>query len=688
MYQYNFNGGIIAPTMNGRVDQTKYQSGLQDCTNMLCLPHGAVEYRNGMEYITHNLGNNTKQRLIPFVFSNEQALVVIFSPPYIYFSTQGKMLLDENNKLYKIECPYAEDDLSGLRYAQSGDIITITHRKYQPKLLKRLGSASWSLVDVTTGYNIATPSGVTATASYTNTTNSNKTKYFYVVTAVSGKVISQRSAVVSVENDLTLKPNYNTISWQAVSGAERYKVYKLQGGLYGYIGETDSLSLDDTYIEADTTKTPPYIRDPFKNGYPTAVSYVQQRKIYGGGSSTPQLLNLSRSTTEDDYTYSIPALDDDAIQVKISAKDGNGIQHIVPMNDIMIFTQGSVWKMPNSQAITSENIGVYIQTYTGSNDCTPLLTDATCIFSSDQTGHIHELGMSANKNGAYNTTDISLLCPHLFDGYDIVDQALLRNPYTCAFFVRDDGVMIGLTYDPVQQIYAFHKHITSGKIESISTIPEEQQTCLYLSINRDGSRFVERLKLRRASELALENHLDCSVILKSDTAKKQWTGLDWLDNKKVKVLADGAVYNSKEKSEILITDGTLTLNYACKVLIVGLPYEGYITTLPMYDQSNRAFSPVAPKVVSKVYARVYQSSVFTASQYYYSTEQSMLDKNIIGTGSSPHSRSDENYGTPPRLQTGILEVNLISSAEKDVQVKIAQENPLPLQIQAIGIEYK
>lgn len=687
MYQYNFNGGIIAPTMNGRVDQSKYQSGVQECMNMLCLPHGAVEYRNGMEYISHSLGNNTKQRLIPFVFSNEQALIVIFSPPYIYFSTQGKMLLDENNKLYKIECPYQESDLPELRYAQSGDIITITHRSYKPKLLKRLGATSWSISDVTTGYTVGTPSGVTATPSFTNTTNSNKTTYSYVVTAVIGKVISKRSEVVTAVNDLTLKPNYNTITWQAVSGAERYKVYKLQGGLYGYIGETDTLSLDDTYIEADTTKTPPYIRDPFKNGNPTAVSYVQQRKIYGGGTNTPQILNLSRSTTEDDYTYSVPALDDDAIQIKISAKDGNGIQHIVPMNDIMIFTQGSVWKMPNNTAITSENIGIYIQTYTGSNDCTPLLTDATCIFSSDQTGHIHELGMSANKNGAYNTTDISLLCPHLFDGYDIVDQAIIRNPFTCAFFVRDDGIMIGLTYDPVQQIYAFHEHKTEGKIESVATIPEDQQTCLYLSVNRNGLRFIERFRIRRATELKFENHLDCSVILESDTAKKEWTGLDWLDNKEVKVLTDGSLYNSKGKSKVLVENGTLTLSYEAKTVIVGLPYDGYITTLPMYDQSNRSFSPVSQKVPNKVYVRVYKSSSFSASQYYFSAEKSLIEKNIISTPSSPHIRSDEDYGTPPRLQTGILEVNLISTSEKDIQVKIAQENPLPLQIQALGIEY-
>lgn len=685
MFQYNFNGGIIAPTMNGRVDQTKYQSGLQDCHNMVCLPHGAVEYRNGFEYIYHKLGNNTKQRLIPFVFSNEQALIVVFSPPYIYFSTQGKMLLDADNNLYKIDCPYSSDELIGIRYAQSADIITITHRNHTPKLLKRLGAASWSISDVTTGYNIATPTNVKASPSFTNTTNANRTTYYYVVVAVNGKVLSKRSEVVSAENDLTLKPNYNTISWDAVSGAERYKVYKLQGGLYGYIGETDDLSITDNYIEPDTVQTPPYLRNPFASGNPTAVSYVQQRKIYGGGTNTPQLLNLSRASTEDDYTYSVPALDDDAIQIRIAAKDGNGIQHIVPMNDIMIFTQGSVWKMPNTQAITSENIGVYIQTYTGSNDCTPLLTDNTCIFSSDQTGHIHELGMSANKNGAYNTTDISLLCPHLFEGYDIIDQALIRNPFTCAFFVREDGVMIGLTYDPVQQIYAFHEHQTDGLIESVAVIPEDQQTCLYLSVKRGDDRYIERLRLRKATEQSLENHLDCSAVITSTEEKTVFSGLDWLNGKSVKVVTDGALY--RKTSQVLVTDGQIELTYPAKTIIIGLPYDGYMTTLPMYDANNQRFSPTKPKKVTNIFARVYKSSAFYVSQGYEMIESSLAEKTYVGFETQAKTRSDEDFNSPPRLQTGILEVPIFNTLEKDIQVRIEQQDPLPLQVQAIGIEY-
>src|SRR5690606_11773781 len=143
--------------------------------------------------------------------------------------------------------------------------------------------------------------------------------------------------------------------------------------------------------------------------YPVAVSYIQQRKVYGGGSQTPQVLNMSRAGTEDNFTYSIPTQDDDSIQFRIAGRDGNGIQHLVPMNDLLVLTSASAWKISATAAITPQDIMVYPQANTGANECTPLMTDSVCIFSSDQTGRIRELSMSANRNGAYQAIELSLM---------------------------------------------------------------------------------------------------------------------------------------------------------------------------------------------------------------------------------------------------------------------------------------
>jgi len=680
--QNNFNGGIISPEMYGRFDQAKYQSGIADASNMLVLPHGALDYRNGFQYVTTM---PRPFRLIPFTYSDEQAIIIILCPPYAYFSTLGQMLLNNLGEWLKVSIPYQPEDLAGIRYTQSGDVVTLTHIKYAPRLISRTGPTSWTSTSVTALPSVFPPTDVTVTPNRPNTENNQLTKYRYVVTAVKGSEESEKSEIVECENDLTVKPNFNRIQWLGSPGAERYRVYKKQSGVFGRIAETTDLFLEDTYIEADTFLTPPITRKLYDfntNDYPVAVGYIQQRKVYGGGAKSPQTLQFSRSGTEDIFTYSVPGQDDDAIAIRIAGRDGNGIQHLVPMNDLLVLTSGSAWKVSGAGALTPTDLMVYPQSNTGSNQCTPLLADNVCIFSSDQTGRIHELSLSANRNGAYQTIELSLMCPQLFDGFKIVDQAITRNPFTCAFFVRDDGKMIGLTYDPAQQVFGFHKHETDGEIETVAVIPEEGQSSLYLGINRQGQRFVERFRMRRTFDKVYENHLDCSVIKEFSEATKQVVGLDWLNGKRVSVVADGTL----EAEDYLVENGIVKIQNESKVFIIGIPYEGYFVSLPLY-QAYAGFNPLKPKTLNELYLRVFKSTSVFGGQWYSSMSLTEIGK-FKGKETETKARLDEPYNTAPDLYTGLINLPVYGTAERDIQVKVSQKKPLPLTIQAIHMEFK
>lgn len=679
--QNNFNGGIISPEMYGRSDQAKYQTGVADANNMMVLPHGALDFRNGFEFVSKITG---PFRLIPFIYSDEQAIIVILNPPYAYFSTMGQMLLDGSNNLLRIAIPYTAAQLPGIRYAQSGDVITMTHKDQRPKLLKRLSATSWSLTNAVFTTEIDAPA-IAGTAQNTNTENNHKIDHRYVVTAWKGTEESAKSNVVTLNNDLTVRPNSNTITWDAVAGAEKYTVYKSQSGVWGRIAETVDLTVVDNYIEPDTTLTPALSRDVFNSfgKYPVAVSYIQQRKVYGGGSQTPQVLNMSRSGTEDNFTYSIPTQDDDSIQFRIAGRDGNGIQHLVPMNDLLVLTSASAWKISATAAITPQDIMVYPQANTGANECTPLMTDSVCIFSSDQTGRIHELSMSANRTGAYQAIELSLMCPHLFDGFRIVDQAITRNPFTCAFFVRDDGQMIGLTYDPLQQVFGFHRHTTNGKIKTVAVIPEDTQSSVYLGIERNGEMFLERFRIRRTFDKTTENHLDCSVVKQFTTAQTTVTGLSHLNGKYVSVVADGTI----EADNHLVEDGEITIRNPSKTFIIGLPYDGYFDTLPLYG-AYQGFNPLKPKVITDVHFRVYKSASVFSAQFYLSESLTFLSKPFVAKATESKARLDEPFNTAPDLYTGLIQVPMFGTPQKDLQVRISQKNPLPLTVQAIHLEFK
>ena len=66
----------------------------------------------------------------------------------------------------------------------------------------------------------------------------------YVVTAVAANLVdeSSQSAVASVNNNIYVTGAKNTITWNAVTDAARYRVYKEQAGIFGFLGETTDLT--------------------------------------------------------------------------------------------------------------------------------------------------------------------------------------------------------------------------------------------------------------------------------------------------------------------------------------------------------------------------------------------------------------------------------------------------------------
>lgn len=74
----SFNSGILSPTLSGRIDFNKYTSGMQTCYNAIPLPQGGVTRRPGTKYLGTTY-NNLQGRIIPFIFSEDQAYILEFT---------------------------------------------------------------------------------------------------------------------------------------------------------------------------------------------------------------------------------------------------------------------------------------------------------------------------------------------------------------------------------------------------------------------------------------------------------------------------------------------------------------------------------------------------------------------------------------------------------------------------------
>ena len=619
--QRSFNGGELTGEMFGQVNDAKYQTGLATCRNFIVLPHGPVTNRPGTAYVRAVKDSTKRTRLIPFSYSTTQTMVIELGVGYIRFHTSGATLttgtvtawssataytvgalasrLGVNyyciaghtnqqppnttywyaltGSVYEIPSPFAEADLFDIHYVQSADVLTLTHPNYPPSELRRLGATTWTLTNISFTSSLSAPTSVTAVA-----TGGTGTTYQYVVTAVGTNGIDESlaSSSASCSGNLLTTGAYNTVSWTAAASAQRYKVYKFSGGLYGYIGQTDGVTFRDDNITASLAVTPPISNNPFSgsNNYPGAVSYFEQRRCFAGTTNSPQNLWMTKSGTESNLQYSLPTRDDDAISFRVAAREANTIRHVVPLTSLILLTSSAEWRVTslNSDAITPSTVSVRPQSYIGAANTQPVIINNNLIYAAARGGHMRELAYNWQASG-YVTGDLSLRAPHLFDNKTIVDMAYCKSPQPIVWSISSDGKLLGLTYVPEQQVGAWHRHDTDGTFESCCVVAEGNEDYLYLvvkrTINGSSVRYIERLASRQWTSQSDAFYVDCGATFNglntTATTVTVTGGTDWVIGETVTITASAALFAypaTTDVNDAISFVDAAGVNYTLKIL--------------------------------------------------------------------------------------------------------------------------
>ena len=58
---------------------------------------------------------------------------------------------------------------------------------------------------------------------------------------------------------------------------------------------------------------------------------------------------MTKSGTESNLNYSIPTRDDDAISMRMAARESNAIQHIVPLGDLLALSGAAEWRIGSNE---------------------------------------------------------------------------------------------------------------------------------------------------------------------------------------------------------------------------------------------------------------------------------------------------------------------------------------------------
>lgn len=581
-------------------------------------------------------------------------------------------------RIYTLATPYAAEDLALLKWAQSADVLTLAHPNYATQDLRRSGHAAWTITAASYGSALTPPVGL-AISRYNYDAGGRTETYTYVVTSVAPETAdqSQPSAEISIDhNPLGDGGNGSslrtvTVTWTAVVGAEKYYVYRKKSGLYAFVGTAVGTEFTDDSIQPDTTITPPKHRDPFAAGNnPGVVTYHEQRRFFAASLSAPQTIWATQSGLYYNMDTSQPARASDALTLTIASLEANEIRWLVPLNDLLVFTSGDIWRVrPGSNSdVIDQTPQLKPQGGSGSNHVRPIKVLNSVLYVQEKGSLVRDLSYDLYSDG-YVGDDISIMAAHLFEGRFIKEWSWQEEPSKVLWTVMSDGAMLGLTYMKKQEVYAWHRHATDGLFESVCTITEGGKDILYFVVKRtvDGMdrRYVERMAPRVDVDVTQGWFVDCGVSY-SGAAKSTFSGLDHLEGKTVSILADGAV-----KPAQVVTGGAITIDHPATMVIAGLPYVSEIETLPL--DLGEPTAQGKRKRVCRMNLRVSRARglSFGASS---------------GDLREHKDRTTEAYGVPPTLFTGDIAMNTNSSWEKGGQTRVQQTYPLPCTILSIAPE--
>jgi hypothetical protein len=561
----------------------------------------------------------------------------------------------------------SSSNITGITKASPGVLTVVGHGRAAGDTVYPSGVGGMTEINGREFYVDTTPTADTLTLKELDGTVLNTSAY---TTYTSGGTL----AYVDVVNTLTTAGNKNTVTLPASSGSVRQNVYKYRNGVYGYVGQTADSSFVDDNITPDMTQTVPVNSDPFvgADNYPAAVGYYQQRRWFAGTNNRKQNLYATRSGTESNMSSSLPQRDDDAITVRINSRQQNAIRHIIDSDDLLLFTSNGVWKVfaQNSDALTYSTVDPRKQSNVGASNVQPVLTSDSVLFASDRGGHVREVKLSETVGGKYVVADVSVLATHLFDGYTVKSMTWTQTPNPTAWFVRSDGVLLGLTYLPEHKVMAWHTHTTDGSFESVAAVPEGDEDVLYASIRRTFGvrtvRSVERKHTRLVLDIADSFFLDAGFTYDGSPATTI-TGLWVHEGREVSIVADGCVLPDQT-----VTNGTITLDEAASVVHVGRGYTARLKTLPLAWE-GAAFGQGVNKVILQAHVRLNESAAIWAGT---------RDEKMYET----QHRTTEPYGAPPKLISTEKSIPVDGEWNRDGQFILEARAPLPVTVLGMTLD--
>ena len=555
----SFVSGELGSKLDGRTDFDKYRTGCKTLENFLVHPQGAATRRVGTQFISEVKTSANKTRLIPFEFSTTQTYILEFGNQYIrFYKDKGQIL--SGGSAYEIASPYLTAELFEIKFAQSADVLYICHPNHAVRKLSRTGHTNWLLEELlftygpflddnteTTTLSSSAISGnsVTITASaitgINNNTGFQTTDVGRLVSIGYGlgyAEITARTSTTVVTADIleTLAPKVNpsklskeisasdtTIVVDKIDDYAATGTIRIDDELITYTGKDAATrsftgcTRGTSSTTAVTHRTLAYVYSTeniattkwklgaFSNfsGHPACVSFFEQRLVFAGTNTEPQTIYFSKSG---DYeNFATGTLADDAMIYTIASNQVNRVRYLKAQRTLIIGTTGGEFTVTadgTDAAVTPTNLTIKKQSSFGTADVDALPVGNAVIFLQKAKRKFRELAYNFDSDG-YVAPDLTILNDAVTDS-GINEFTYQQEPSSILWAVRDDGILIGLTYQRSENVVAWHKHKLGGSfgtnqfgiVESIASISgtldeDELWVIVKRTINGSTKRYIE-----------------------------------------------------------------------------------------------------------------------------------------------------------------------------------------------------
>jgi len=406
------------------------------------------------------------------------------------------------------------------------------------------------------------------------------------------------------------------------------------------------------------------------NGYPRAVAFYEERLYFAGTVGRPQ--TIYGSVTGDFENHEPGTQDDKAINITIASNQVNVIKHMIPGRFLQILTSSSEFTLSGgtSGPVTPTNISVLRETTFGSSDVRPLRAGASTIMIQKGQEKVKEITFDLDTDGLVGR-DLTILAEHLARG-GLTDMVWQQEPELVLWFVRSDGTLVGLSYDPANNTIGWHQHPLggTGTVESITAIPSGAEDQVYLSVKRTiNSATVRHIVYMKpvyfGTDVSDAFYVDSGLTYDS-TATNTISGLNHLEGETVQILADGSAHADKT-----VSGGSITLDRNASTVHVGYSYTSLVETLRIEAGADDGVSQGKIKRIHGVTVR------------FIDTVGAEVGPDTSNLDRIPFRDSSMAMDTAVPMFDGDKEIFFPSSYETDARAVVRQTQPLPMTVLAI-----